>query len=129
MRVRYDERDNYKTITSTVAEYFAIEKKIDPRVKEYTDDLKEIFPDSSTKSHHLSRADLFIQHYSKYLEEELVTWIAKADRRDVIKYLRELQTLCALNNLHVHPDETTEKLVEIVIVSTYYLLKRLKIIK
>jgi hypothetical protein len=129
LRVRYDERDNYKTITSTVAEYFAIEKKIDPRVKEYTDDLKEIFPDVLTKTRHLSRADLFIQHYSKYLEEELVTWIAKADRRDVRKYLRELQTLCALNNLHVHPDETTEKLVEIVIVSTYHLLKRLKIIK
>jgi hypothetical protein len=129
LKVRYDEKDNYKTIDATVAEYFEIEKKVDPRVKEYTEDLKEIFPDVSTKARMLIRADLFIQHYAKYLEEELVTWIAKADRRDVQTYLRELQTLCALNNLHVHPDQATEKLVEIVIVSTYHLLKRLKKIK
>jgi len=79
----------------------------------------------SIRRSRLIRADLFIQNYSEYLEKELVTWIAKADRRDVRKYLRELQTLCALNNLQVRPDQATEKLVELVIISTYHLLKRL----
>ena len=129
LRVRYTEIDNYRNIISTVAEYFEIERKIDPRVKEYTEDLKQIFSDVITKSHRLIRADLFIQHYTKYLEEELFTWIAKADRRDIRKYLREVQTLCSINNLHLQPDQATEKLVELVIVSTYHVLKRLRFIR
>ena len=129
LKVRYSESDSYRNITLTVAEYFEIEKKVDPWVKEYTQDLKEIFSEVQTSRRKLIRADLFIQHFSEYLEEELVTWIAKADRRGIRRYLRELQTLCAINNLHVHPDDTTEKLVEIVIVATYHLLKRLRLIK
>jgi len=129
LKVRYDEADNYRDIISTVAEYFEIEKKVDPRVKEYTQDLKDIFPESRPpRTRKFIRADLFIQNYSRYLEEELVTWIAKADRRDIRKYLRELQTLCALNNLQLHVDQATEKLVELVIVSTYHVLKRLRFI-
>ncbi len=128
LRVKYDESCNYRTIKATVAEYFAIEKKVDPRVKEYLQDLKEIFSRGSLRRRKLIRADLFIHNYSDYLEKELVTWIAKADRRDVRKYLRELETLCALNNLQLRPDQATEKLVELVIISTYHLLKRLRFI-
>jgi hypothetical protein len=130
LKVRYDETNSYRTIDVTVAEYFAIEKKVDPRIKEYTQDLQEIFSDvRSARTRRLVRADLFIQNYTKYLEEELVTWIANADRRDVRKYLRELQTICALNNFYLHPDQATEKLVELVIVSTYHLLNRLRAIR
>ncbi len=128
-KVRYDEQDSYRNINLTVAEYFEIEKKVDPRVKEYSQDLKEIFSGVSLRTRRFTRADMFIQNYSKYLEEELVTWIAGADRRDVRTYLRELQTICALNNLRVHPDQATEKLVELVIVSTYHVLKRLRIVR
>lgn len=129
LKVRYNETNNFRSITSTVAEYFAIERKVDPRVKEYTQDLKEIFSDVDGRRRRLIRADLFMQNYRKYLEEELVAWIAKADRRDVRKFLRELQTICALNNLQLGPDQATEKLVELVIVSTYHLLNRLRLIR
>ena len=122
LKVRYDDTKSHKTIPETVAEYFQIEKKVDPRVREYTLDLKEIFSRAKPRSRRLIRADLFIQNYSDYLEEELVTWIAKADRRDIRKYLREIQTICGLNSLYLHPDQTTEKLVELVIVSTYHLM-------
>ncbi|MBA4313097.1 MAG: hypothetical protein C0417_10765 [Chlorobiaceae bacterium] len=129
LRVRFTEASSYKNIISTIAEYFNIEKKVDPRLKEYTEDLQDIFSSQKDGKRKLIRADLFIQHFSRYLEEELVEWIAKADRHGIRKYLRELQTICALNNLQLHPDQTTEKLVELVIVSTYHLLKRLKVIK
>lgn len=129
LRVRYDESESYRRIDTTIAEYFEIEKKVDPRVKEYTQDLREIFSGVSPRTRRFIRADLFIQNYTEYLEEELVTWIAGADRRDVRKYLRELQTICALNNLRVHPDQATEKLVELVIVSTYHMLHRLRRIR
>ncbi|MBI1808205.1 MAG: hypothetical protein HYR76_14290 [Ignavibacteria bacterium] len=129
LKVRFNETGSYRGIAPTVAEYFEIEKKVDPRVKEYTQDLKEIFPEIGARRGRLIRADLFIQNYANYLEDELVTWIAKADRRDVRKYLRELQTICSLNNLQVRPDHATEKLVELVIVSTYHVLNRLQFIK
>ena len=128
LRVRYDEIDNYKNINMTVAEYFDIERKVDPRVKEYTEDLRSIFTEARKTRKKTIRADLFLQHYSKYLEEELFTWIARADRRDVKRYLRTLQTLCALHNLQLRPDEAPEKLVELVIVATYHVLKRLRIV-
>ena len=126
LKVRTVEKEPFREITATVAEYFEIEKKIDPRLKEYAQDLKEIFSGVSPRTRRFIRADLFIQNYCDYLEEELVTWIAGADRRDVRRYLRELQTICALNNLRVHPDQATEKLVELVIVSTYHCLTRLR---
>lgn len=129
LKVRYTETGTYKNISFTLAEYFDIEKKIDPKLKEYTEDLKEIFASPETDKRKLIRADLFIQHFSGYLEEELVEWFAKADRLSIRKYLRELQTICSLHNLQLHPDQTTEKLVELVIVSTYHLLKQLKLIK
>jgi hypothetical protein len=129
LKVRYDESGSFRGIDMTVAEYFAIEKKVDPRVKEYLQDLKEIFSPKSPRRRKTIRADLFIQNYAEYLENELVTWIAKADRRDVRKYLRVIQTLCALNNLQVRPDQATEKLVELVIISTVHLLNRLKFIR
>jgi hypothetical protein len=129
LRVRYDDTKSHEIISETVAEYFQVEKKVDPRVREYTLDLKEIFSRANSRSRRLIRADLFIQNYSDYLEEELVTWIAKADRRDIGKYLREIQTICALNSLYLHPDQITEKLVELVIVSTYHLLNRLRFIR
>ncbi len=129
LKVRYNETNSYRSITSSVAEYFAIEKKVDPRLKEYSQDLKEIFSEVDGRRRRLIRADLFMQNYRKYLEEELVAWIAKADRRDVRKFLRELQTICALNNLQVRADQATEKLVELVIVSTYHLLNRLRLIR
>jgi hypothetical protein len=129
LKVRYMEGGSYLNIDGTVAEYFEIEKKIDKRVREYTDDLRQIFSDVRPRARRLVRADLFIQSYSKYLEEELVNWIAKADRRDVRRYLREIQTLCALNNLKLHPDQATEKLVELVIVSTYHIMNRLQFIR
>ena len=125
LKVRFDESDNYKKIQSTVAEYFKIEKKIDPRVKEYLQDLTEIFSaGGKTQTKQAIRADLFIQNYAEYLENELATWIADTDRREVRSYLRELQTICALNNLQYRPDQATEKLVELVIIATYHLLKR-----
>ncbi len=129
LRVRYDEKDSYTNIDMTIAEYFEIEKKIDPRVKGYTQDLKEIFSGVSPRTRKFIRADLFIQNYMSYLENELVKWISGADRRDVRTYLRELQTICAINSLRVHPDKSTEKLVELVIVSTYHVLKRLRRIR
>jgi len=129
LKVRYDESDSYRTIRTTVAEYFAIEKKVDPRLKEYIQDFREIFPNVSGRIRRSIRADLFIQNYVEYLEEELATWIDKADRRSVRKYLREIQTLCALNNLRLRPDQATEKLVELVIVATYHLLQRLRHIR
>jgi len=129
LKVRYDESGDYKTIPLTVAEYFAIEKKVDPRVKEYTQDLKEIFSGVSPRTRRFIRAELFIQNYGEYLEEELATWIAGLDKRDVRVYLHEIQTICALNNLRVHPDQATEKLVELVIVSTYHVLHRLRRIR
>ncbi|MBI4548943.1 MAG: hypothetical protein HY707_13245 [Ignavibacteriae bacterium] len=129
LKVRYDETSSYRTIDASVAEYFEIERKVDQRLKEYTQDLKEIFSGIGLRTRRFIRADRFIQNYGEYLEEELVTWIAKADRRDIRKYLRELQTICALNNLRVHPDRSTEKLIELVIVSTYHVLKRLRRIR
>ncbi len=129
LRVRFTETGNFKSIISTVAEYFEVERKVDPRVKEYTEDLKQIFAEIKPKSPRLMRAELFIQHYSKYLEQELSIWIANADKRDIKRYLRTLQTLCALNNLQLHPDQATGKLVELVIVSTYHLLKQLRLVK
>ena len=127
--IRYNESGGYKTITSTVAEYFAIERKIDPRLKEYLQDLREIFPKVGPRARRLIRADLFIQNYAEYLEDELTNWIAGADRREVKKYLRELQTLCALNGSRLRPDQATEKLVALVFVATYHLMKRLRHVK
>lgn len=129
LKVRYNEESNYRNIQATVAEYFEIEKKVDPRVKEYTQDLKDIFSGVPPRARRIIRADLLIQNTSRYLEEELVTWIAKADRRLVKSYLREIQTLCALNSLKLRPDQATEKLIELVIVSTYHLLNRLQLIR
>jgi len=130
LRVRYDETKSYRMIDSTVAEYFAIERKVDPRVREITQDLKEIFIlKPKTRRHRSVRADMFIQNSGRYLEEELVTWIANADRRDVRRFIRELQTICALNNLYLLPDQATEKLVELVIVATYHVMKRLQLLR
>lgn len=129
LRVRYNEKDSYTQIGETIAEYFEIEKKIDPRIKEYTQDMKEIFSGVGPRTRKFIRADLFIQNYRGYLEEEFVQWISGAERREVGKYLREIQTICALNNLRVHPDTSTEKLVELVIVSTHHVLKRLRKIR
>lgn len=126
LKVRYDESSSYKNVSESVAEYFGIEKKVDPRIKEYTDDLREIFPEISKRSRRSLRAELFIQNYREYIEEELSTWLAGAEKRDVRKYLRELQTICALNNLRLHPDQASEKLIELVIVSTYHILQRLR---
>lgn len=126
LKVRYNESKSYKEMDQTVAEYFAIEKKVDLRVKEYTQDLKEIFSGIGARARRVIRAELFIQNYSEYLEEELSTWIAGLDKRDARVYLRELQTICALNNLRIHPDQATEKLVELVIVATYHVLNRLR---
>lgn len=128
LRIRYDESGNYKKIGMTVAEYFAIERKVDPRLKEYMQDLREIFPKVSPRARRFIRADLFIQNYVEYLEDELTTWIANADRRTVRTYLREIQTLCALNAFRLRPDQATEKLVALVIVATYHLMKRLRYI-
>ena len=90
LKVRRDTSSSYKYLDSTVAEYFEIEKKVDPRIKEYTQDLKEIFSGLGPRTRRFIRADRFIQNYSEYLEDELVTWLARADRRDIRKYLREL---------------------------------------
>jgi hypothetical protein len=125
LKARYDDSNSFKSINSTIAEYFEIEKKVDPKLTEYMQDLKEIFPEVSPRTRNFIRADMFIQNYWDYLEGELVTWIARARRHKVRKYLRDIQTLCALNNLRLRPDEATEKLVEIVIVSTYHLMKNL----
>ncbi len=129
LKVRYTDPDHYRTIQGTVAEYSEIERKIDPRIKEYTLDLKQIFSTGSGHGRRLIRADLFIRNYGDYIEEELVTWIADADRRDVRSYLRDLRTICRLHDLRVHPDHATEKLVELVIVSTYHILNRLRRIR
>ena len=126
LKVRYNETNNYRSITATIAEYFEIEKKVDSRLREYIQDMKDIFSGVSQRTRRFIRADLFIQNYREYLEEELVTWIARADRRMVKSYLHEVQTICALNNLRLRPDEGTEKLVELVIVATYHLMKRLQ---
>ena len=129
LRVRYNESDSYRNIRSTIAEYFEIEKKVDPRIKEYTQDLKEIFLSGRSRSRRTMRADLFIRNYGEHIEDELVAWLADADRRIVRSYLREVQTICRLHNLRVHPDHSTEKLVELVIVSTYHVLNKLKRIR
>jgi hypothetical protein len=129
MKVRHDEESSYKKMDLTVAEYFGLERKVDPRIKEYTSDLKQIFSGVGPRTRKAIRADMFIQNYKGYLENELVTWLEKADRRDVRKYLRELQIICALSGLRLHPDQSTEKLVELVIVSTYHVLNRLKRIR
>lgn len=125
LKARYDDSNSYRGISSTVAEYFEIERKIDPKLKEYMQDLREIFPDIGPRTRNCIRADMFIQNYWEYLEEQLVMWIDRAKRRTVKKYLRDIQTLCALNNLRLRPDQATAKLVEIVIVSTYHLMKNL----
>ena len=130
MKVRYDETHSYTKIDTTVAEYFAIEKKVDPRIKEYTQDLKEIFLSPAAKRRgKLIRADRFIQTSGKYLEEELSTWIANADIREIRKFLQTLKTICALNNLYLRPDDATEKLIELVIVATYHVLNRLRLLR
>ncbi len=130
LRVRYNDAQNYRTIDSTVAEYFGIEKKVNPRLREYTQDLKEIFlSPAASRRGRLVRADVFIQNYGKYLEEELVTWIANADRREIRTFLRTLKTICALNNLYLRPDDAAEKLVELVIVATYHVMNRLRLLR
>jgi hypothetical protein len=129
IRTRYDESESYRTFDMTIAEYFQIEKKVNPRIKEYTEDLKEIFSGVSPDSRKYIRADIFIQNYGSYLEEELSVWLAGTDRRDVRKYIKSLQTIAGLNNLRLHPDQATEKLVELVIVATYHVLHRLKRLK
>lgn len=129
LKVKYKELDSYTKIETTLAEYFQIEKKVDKRVREYIEDMKEIFSGVSPRAKSSIRADLFIGNYAQYLEEELTTWLWGTDKREVRKYLREIQTICALNNLRVHPDHATEKLVEIVIVSTYHLLQKLRRIR
>lgn len=125
LKIRRNESGSYRNIVSSVAEYFEIERKVDPRLKEYAQDLKEIFPELSPRIRNSIRADLFIQNYSEYLEGELVTWIAGADRRDIRIFLREVQIICALNNLRLRTDQSTTKLIDLVILSTYYLMKRL----
>jgi hypothetical protein len=130
LRVRYDETGSYRAIESTVAEYFEIERKVDPHYREYIQDMKEIFPKGKGSPPRRSiRADLFLQNYAEYLEDELVNWIAGADRRDVRKFLRDIQTICSLNNLHLQSSQAAEKLVELVIVSTYHILSQLRLIK
>lgn len=129
LKVRYDEQDSLTRIRGTIAEYFGIERKIDPRVKKYTQDMKDVFSGVGPRARKFIRADFFMQNYMKYLEEELAQWITGAERREIKKYLREIQTICALNNLRLHPDHSTEKLVELVIVSTYHMLQRLKKIR
>lgn len=124
LKIKYDETENYRGIESTVAEYFGIQKKVNPRVKKYIEDLKEVFNDTTPRARKYMRADMFIQNYSRYLEDELTDWIAGADRRDIQKYLREIQTICALNNLKLHPDKATEHLVELVIVATNHVMQR-----
>ena len=125
LKVRYDESGSYKNIRTTTADYFNIEKKVDPHLKEYIQDLQEIFPRISARTQRFIRAEMFIQNYFDYLEGELSTWIAKATRRDVRRYLRDMQTLCALNNLRLRTDQTKEKLIELIIVATYHIMKRL----
>ncbi|MFI5251842.1 MAG: putative zinc-binding metallopeptidase [Bacteroidota bacterium] len=124
LKARYDDTQSYKAIVSTVAEYFEIQKKVNPRVKKYIEDLKEVFPDVGARTRRYIRADMFIQNYNKYLEDELTDWITTADRRDIRKYLREIQTICALNNLRLHPDKATERLIELVIVATNHVTQR-----
>jgi Fe-S-cluster formation regulator IscX/YfhJ len=92
-------------------------------VKKYIEDLKEVFPDVGPRTRRYIRADMFIQNYSRYLEDELTDWIS-ADRRDIQKYLREIQAICALNNLRLHPDKATERLIELVIVATNHVMQR-----
>jgi hypothetical protein len=128
-RYRMDEKDSYRTIDVTVAEYFAIERKVDPRLREYTATLRQVFPPMSTLKGNAIRADRFLQNYAEYLESELVTWVPKAKKREVAAYLKEIQTICAINDLALRPNDGTEKLIEVVIVSTLALMKRLKIIR
>jgi len=129
LRVRYNEEDSYQSIRETIAEYFEIERKVVPRIKEYTQDMKDVFSGVGPLTRKFIRADFFINNYSRYLEEELSQWISGADRREIKKYLREIQTICAINNLRLLPDRSTEKLVELVIVSTYHILQRLRKIR
>ncbi|HLF13724.1 MAG TPA: hypothetical protein VI932_02385 [Bacteroidota bacterium] len=128
-KFRTDERDAYTALASTVAEYFAIERKVDPRIREYTTVMKQVFPSISSLKGNAIRADRFIQNYAEYIESELVTWIPKAKKREVSEYVREIQTICAINDLALRPNDATEKLIEVVIVSTLALMKRLKIIR
>jgi len=123
------EEDPYTTIVSTVAEYFALEKKVDPWLKEYTAHMKEIFPRDWKFKGSRIRADRFIQNYSEYIQSELATWIPKAKKREVAQYVRDIQTICSINNLTLRPNEATEKLIEVVIVSTLSLIKKLKLIR
>ena len=124
LKVHYKELSNYHAIDSTLASYFTIERKVDQRIKEYTQDLKEIFSGIGPRARRTVRADFFIQSYSDYLINELSTWISGLDKREVKIYLREIQTICALNNLRLYSDQSAEKLIELVIVSTYYMLRR-----
>jgi hypothetical protein len=124
LKVRYKELSSYRSIDTTIAEYFTIERKVDQRIREYTQDMKEIFSGVGPRARRTMRADIFIQNYSEYLINELTTWISGIDRREVKGYLREIRTICALNNLRLLPDNTSEKLIELVIVSTYYMLRR-----
>lgn len=124
-----DDRDEYTTIVSTVAEYFALEKKVDPRLREYTTNLKQIFPQISGSRRNAIRADRFIQNYSDYVESELATWIPRAKKREVSRFVKEIQTLSSINNLVLMPNDATEKLIEIVIFSTIALMKRMKILR
>lgn len=129
VKFKTDEKDDYRTIVSTVAEYFAIERKVDPRIREYTATMKLVFPAIPGLKGNAVRADRFIQNYSEYIQSELVAWIPKAKKREVAKFVRDIQTICAINDLTLRPNDTTEKLVELVIVSTMALMKRLKIIR
>jgi hypothetical protein len=126
---RMDERDNYKNIDSTVAEYFAIERKVDPRIREYTSLMRQVFLPASALKGNAVRADRFLQNHAEYIQSELVTWIPKAKKREVAEFVREIQTICGINDLAMRPNDATEKLIEVVIVSTLALMKRLKIIR
>jgi hypothetical protein len=124
----------YKDIKATVAEYFDIAHQVDPDLAEYRRDLLEVFPKRTAPgsvssrrvpgrtTRHTQLAARFIQQHSLLLEERLSRWIGASNRRDIKRFLRQLEAVCTDEHLVVPDNRRNESLVDLTVIATWHVV-------
>ena len=115
----------FTEIRETVAESFDIGHTLDPDLEEYRRDLLDIFPRRSATKRTAKKAlsaARFIQQNQPRLVEKLSGWIGRSDRRVITRFLRQLQALCAYEQLVVPEDLRSEALMDLTIVATWHVV-------
>jgi hypothetical protein len=113
----------YGEIKESVAEYLDIGYALDPDVQEYRKDLLEIFPKRGKGGAKTGQsAARFIQQHKSLLEERLVGWIRKSNRRVIKQFLRQLEALCTYEHLWVPDTRRSETLVDLTIMATWHVV-------